>query len=148
MRVAIGADHAGFELKQLLAERLAAAGHSVTDLGTHTADAVDYPDYAAAVGRAVVAGKADRGILVCGSGAGVAVAANKIAGVRCAVAHDTYTAHQAVEHDDVNVIAIGSRVIGPELAWDATQRFLAAKFTGEPRHRRRVAKIAELEQGD
>ncbi len=148
MRVAIGADHAGFELKQILAERLAAAGHSVTDLGTHSTDPVDYPDYAAAVGRAVVAGKAERGILVCGSGAGVAVAANKLDGVRCAVAHDTYTAHQAVEHDDVNVIAIGSRVIGPELAWDATEEFLAAEFTGEPRHRRRVAKIADLERAE
>lgn len=146
MRVAIGADHAGYELKQLLAQRLAEAGHSVTDLGTHSDDPVDYPDYAAAVGRAVAAGKADRGILVCGSGAGVAVAANKLNGVRCTLAHDTYTARQAVEHDDVNAIAVGARVIGVELAWDVAQAFLRAEFSKERRHVRRLKKVKELEQ--
>ncbi len=146
MRVAIGSDHAGYELKQALAARLADAGHAVTDLGTHSTESVDYPDYAAAVGRAVVAGKADRGVIVCGSGAGAAIAANKLDGVRCAQAHDTYTAHQSVEHDDANVVAVGSRVIGEELAWDVVEEFLAAQFTGEPRHRRRLAKVKALEE--
>ncbi len=146
MRVAIASDHAGYELKQDLAARLAEAGYSVTDLGTHSDEPVDYPDYAAAVGRAVVAGRVDRGVLVCGSGAGAAIAANKLDGVRCAQTHDTYTAHQAVEHDDVNVIAIGSRVIGEELAWEVVGEFLRAEFSGGERHRRRVAKIAALEE--
>ena len=116
VRVAIGADHAGYALKEALGARIAAAGHSVIDLGTHSEEPVDYPDYAEAVARAVVDGKADRGVLVCGSGAGASIAANKVKGVRCAVTHDTYSAHQAVEHDDANVIAIGSRVIGSALA--------------------------------
>ncbi len=146
MRVAIGSDHAGYELKQVLAARLADAGHAVTDLGTHSTESVDYPDYAAAVGRAVVAGKADRGVIVCGSGAGAAIAANKLDGVRCAQAHDTYTAHQSVEHDDANVVAVGSRVIGEELAWDVVEEFLGAQFTGEARHRRRLAKVKALEE--
>ncbi len=146
MRVAIGSDHAGYELKQVLAARLADAGHAVTDLGTHSTESVDYPDYAAAVGRAVVGGKADRGVIVCGSGAGAAIAANKLDGIRCAQAHDTYTAHQSVEHDDVNVVALGSRVIGEELAWDVVEEFLAAEFTAEARHRRRLAKVQALEE--
>lgn len=146
MRVAIGSDHAGYELKKALATRLADAGHAVTDLGTHSTESVDYPDYAAAVGRAVVGGKADRGVIVCGSGAGAAIAANKLDGIRCAQAHDTYTAHQSVEHDDVNVVALGSRVIGEELAWDVVEEFLAAEFTGEARHRRRLAKVQALEE--
>ncbi len=146
MRVAIGSDHAGYQLKQALAARLADAGHAVTDLGTHSTESVDYPDYAAAVGRAVVGGKADRGVIVCGSGAGAAIAANKLDGIRCAQAHDTYTAHQSVEHDDVNVVALGSRVIGEELAWDVVEEFLAAEFTAEARHRRRLAKVQALEE--
>ncbi len=146
MRVAIASDHAGYELKQELATRLAQAGYSVTDLGTHSDEAVDYPDYAAAVGRAVVAERADRGVLVCGSGAGAAIAANKLDGIRCAQAHDTYTAHQAVEHDDVNVIALGSRVIGSELAWEVVAAFLEAEFSGAERHRRRLAKVIALEE--
>lgn len=146
MRIAIAADHAGFRLKEQLARVMAAAGHAVTDLGTHNEDPVDYPDYAAAVGKAVVSGKVDRGIIVCGSGAGAAMAANKIVGVRCAQAHDTYTAHQAVEHDDANVIALGSRVIGPDLATDIVTTFLEARFSGEERHMRRVAKIRALEE--
>ena len=112
MRVAIGADHAGFQLKEDLAKLLADQGYAMLDMGTHSEAPVDYPDYAAAVGRAVREGRADRGVLVCGSGAGAAIAANKLKGVRAALAHDTYTAHQAVEHDDANVIALGSRVIG------------------------------------
>jgi len=146
VRIAIAADHAGFRLKEQLARVMAAAGHAVTDLGTHNEDPVDYPDYAAAVGKAVVAGKVDRGIVICGSGAGAAIAANKIVGVRCAQAHDTYTAHQSVEHDDANVLALGSRVIGSELATDIVAMFLGARFSGEERHMRRVAKIRALEE--
>ena len=145
MRIAIGADHAGFELKDELARVAAAAGHAVTDLGTHDTEPVDYPDYAAAVGRAVAEGRAERGVLVCGSGAGAAIAANKIAGVRCAQAHDTYTAHQAVEHDDANVIALGSRVVGPALAAEIVVAFLAAEFSEEERHVRRLKKVIALE---
>lgn len=146
MRVAIAADHAGFELKEQLARAVAAAGHAVTDLGTHTDDPVDYPEYAAAVARAVVSGKAERGIVVCGSGAGASIAANKIRGVRCALAHDTYTAHQSVEHDDANVLALGSRVIGALLAEEVAHTFLSAQFSGEERHIRRLQKIEDLER--
>ncbi len=146
MRVAIGADHAGFELKEDLKEHLAAEGVAVIDLGTTSTDPVDYPDYAAAVGRAVVSGRADRGIVVCGSGAGASIAANKLTGIRAAVAHDTYTAHQAVEHDDANVIAVGSRVIGSELAREIVSSFVKASFTGEERHQRRLDKVLDLEQ--
>lgn len=145
MRVAIASDHAGFRLKEELAAAMAATGHAVTDLGTHSEEPVDYPDYAAAVGRAVVQGKVERGIVVCGSGAGAAIAANKVRGVRAAQAHDTYTAHQAVEHDDANLLAIGARVIGPALAAEIVNTFLAARFTAEERHLRRVAKIKALE---
>ena len=146
MRVAIAADHAGFELKEHLTRATAAAGHAVTDLGTHTDDPVDYPDYAAAVARAVVSGKAERGIIVCGSGAGASIAANKVRGVRCALAHDTYSAHQSVEHDDANMLALGSRVIGPLLAEEIAISFLAAQFTGDERHVRRLQKIEDLER--
>ncbi len=146
MRVALAADHAGFELKNALAARLSAAGYAVTDLGTHSTESVDYPDYAAAAGRAVVDGRADRAILVCGSGAGAAIAANKLDGIRCAQAHDTYTAHQSVEHDNANVLALGSRVIGEELAVEIATAFLDAEFSREERHVRRLRKVAELEQ--
>jgi len=118
----------------------------VIDLGTHSEEPVDYPDYAAAVARAVADGKADRGLVVCGSGAGASIAANKVKGVRSAVTHDTYSAHQAVEHDDANVIAVGSRVIGSNLAAEIVDAFLAARFTGEERHIRRLAKVAALEE--
>lgn len=145
MRVAIGADHAGFQLKEDLAKILADQGFAILDMGTHSESPVDYPDYAAAVGRAVREGRADRGVIVCGSGAGAAIAANKIKGVRAALAHDTYTAHQAVEHDDANVIAVGSRVIGPALAEEVTTAFLLARFTGEDRHVRRLNKVKAIE---
>lgn len=145
MRVAIGADHAGFQLKEDLAKVLADQGFAILDMGTHSESPVDYPDYAAAVGRAVREGRADRGVIVCGSGAGAAIAANKIKGVRAALAHDTYTAHQAVEHDDANVIAVGSRVIGPALAEEVTTAFLLARFTGEDRHVRRLNKVKAIE---
>jgi ribose 5-phosphate isomerase B len=146
MRVAIAADHAGFELKETLASALAAAGHAVTDLGTHSEDPVDYPQYAAAVARAVASGKAERGIVVCGSGAGASIAANKVRGIRCALTHDTYSAHQVVEHDDANLIAMGSRVIGPALATEIALTFVRATFTGADRHRRRLQQIDELER--
>jgi RpiB/LacA/LacB family sugar-phosphate isomerase len=145
MRVAIGADHAGYQLKEELGSSLAASGFDVIDLGTFTTEPVDYPDISAAVGEAVRDGRADRGILVCGSGAGASIAANKLHGIRAALAHDTYTAHQSVEHDDANVLALGSRVIGFELASEVVRAFLAAEFSGEERHVRRVNKIAALE---
>lgn len=147
MRIAIGADHAGYSLKEDLVRRLTAAGHAVSDLGTHSTDPVDYPDIAAAVAQAVQGGRAERGIVVCGSGAGAAIAANKVRGVRCTLAHDTYTARQSVEHDDVNLLALGSRVIGEELAWEVTHAFLGARFSGAERHRRRLEKIRRLEEG-
>jgi ribose 5-phosphate isomerase B len=145
VRIALGADHAGFPLKQHLAARLAEAGHTVFDLGTHSEDPVDYPDVAVTVAKAVVDGRADRAILVCGSGAGASVAANKVRGIRATVAHDTYTAHQAVEHDDVNVLCLGSRVIGPALAEELAMAFVEARFSREERHLRRLRKVEALE---
>ena len=147
MRVAVAADHAGFELKEHLAKFLADEGHAVFDLGTHNTDPVDYPDTALAAARSILEGKAARAVLICGSGAGACVAANKVRGIRAAIAHDAYTAHQMVEHDDINILCLGSRVIGPALAEDLTRTFLAAEFTGEDRHRRRLQKIAALEEG-
>jgi RpiB/LacA/LacB family sugar-phosphate isomerase len=145
MRIALGSDHAGYSLKEHLASWLAESGHAVYDLGTHNSDPVDYPDYAAAVASAVLDGRADRGIVICGSGAGASVAANKLNGIRASVAHDVYTAHQMVEHDDVNVLCLGSRVIGTALAEDLIQAFLVAKFSREDRHMRRLEKIRALE---
>ncbi len=145
MKIAVGSDHAGFELKAQVLQWIESAGHEVHDLGTHDCDAVDYPDFAAAVGRAVVSGRAERGIVVCGSGAGAAIAANKVRGVRATLAHDTYTARQCVEHDDANVITFGSRVIGIEIAKGVVDAFVGAQFTGEERHLRRLAKIQKLE---
>jgi ribose 5-phosphate isomerase B len=145
MRVAVGADHAGVELKRDLAGALAQQGHEILDLGTHSTAAVDYPDIAEAVATAVRNGQVDRGILVRGSGAGVAVAASKFPGVRAAICHDCYTARQAVEHDDVNVLCIGARVIGPALARVLVETFLTATFAAEERHMRRLAKIDAIE---
>ena len=132
-------------MKERLASWLAESGHAVYDLGTHNTDPVDYPDYAAAVAQAVLDGRADRGIVICGSGAGAAIAANKLQGIRAAVAHDGYTAHQMVEHDDVNVLCLGSRVVGESLAVDLVTTFIAAKFTRDDRHVRRLDKIRALE---
>lgn len=146
MRVVIGADHAGFPLKEEIRDHLESAGHIVNDVGTDSTDPVDYPDYAAAVAREVVAGSAERGIVVCGSGAGASIAANKITGVRCAVVHDHYTARQAVEHDDMNVLAVGARVIGIATATDIVDEFLDAQFSGEERHARRLRKVVELDR--
>jgi ribose 5-phosphate isomerase B len=145
MRIAVGADHAGFEMKRDLAGYLAQQGHEITDLGTHSTAPVDYPDIADAVASAIRNGQADRGILVCGSGAGAAVAACKFPGIRASVCHDTYTARQAVEHDDLNVLCLGARVIGPALARTLTDAFLAAGFSGEERHMARLTKIDAIE---
>ncbi|MCZ6661826.1 MAG: ribose 5-phosphate isomerase B [Actinobacteria bacterium] len=145
MRIALGSDHAGFALKEHLSVWLAESGHAVYDLGTHSPDPVDYPDYSTAVSQAVLDGRADRGIVVCGSGAGASVAANKLDGIRASVAHDIYTAHQMVEHDDVNVLCLGSRVIGIAVAEDLIQTFLEARFDREDRHVRRLEKIRSLE---
>lgn len=146
VQLAVGSDHAGFELKEELKVLLTEAGHSVVDLGTDSTESVDYPDFAAAVGRAVLAGRAERGIVVCGSGAGAAIAANKLTGIRCAQATDTYTAHQCVEHDDVNVISLASRVTGIALAWEIVEAFVGAVFSGKDRFKRRLEKVAELER--
>ncbi|HEY7470001.1 MAG TPA: ribose 5-phosphate isomerase B, partial [Acidimicrobiia bacterium] len=145
MRVAVGSDHAGYALKEHLSSWLAESGHAVYDLGTHNSDPVDYPDYAAAVAQAVLDGRADRGIIICGSGAGAAIAANKLQGIRAAVAHDAYTAHQMVEHDDVNILCLGSRVIGTALAEELVTTFLEARFSREERHVKRLEKIRSLE---
>jgi ribose 5-phosphate isomerase B len=132
-------------LKEHLASWLAESGHAVYDLGTHSPDPVDYPDYSAAVAHAVLDGRADRGIIICGSGAGAAIAANKLKGIRAGVAHDAYTAHQMVEHDDVNVLALGSRVVGEALAEDLVRTFIEAKFSRDDRHVRRLDKIRARE---
>jgi RpiB/LacA/LacB family sugar-phosphate isomerase len=145
MRIALGADHAGFELKQQVGAFLTRQGHEVIDLGTHSTAPVDYPDYAEAVAQALFAGDAERGVIVCGSGAGVSIAANKFHGIRAAVCHDTYTAHQAVEHDDMNVLCMGSRVIGSALACEIVDAFLGANFSRQERHQRRLNKILAIE---
>jgi RpiB/LacA/LacB family sugar-phosphate isomerase len=146
MRIAIGADHAGFALKQKLANYLKELDHAVIDLGTMNEDPVDYPDYAEAVGKVILGGRADRGVLICGSGVGASVAANKLPGIRAAVCHDTYSARQGVEHDDMNILVLGARIIGEELARELVRAFLPAKFTVEERHLRRVGKIKALEK--
>ena len=146
MRVAVGADHAGFSLKQDLASYLQKSGHEVRDVGAHSIDpGDDYPDYAEAVAQAVVTGQAERGVLVCGSGVGASVAANKIPGIRAGLCHDTYSAHQGVEHDDMNLLVLGGRVVGAALAQELVHAFVNAKFSGEDRHRRRVNKVKALE---
>ena len=145
MRIALSGDHAGYEMKQDLAAVLAAQGHQVLDLGTHSTAAVDYPDSAEAVATVLREGGAERGIIVCGSGAGVSIAANKFPGIRAAVCHDTYSAHQGVEHDDMNVLTLRARVIGPEPAFECAVAFLAATFSGESRHSRRLDKVLAIE---
>ena len=145
MRVAVAADHAGVGLKQHLAEWLQGQGHEVLDFGTHSTEPVDYPDYADAVGQAVLDGRAERGLIVCGSGVGACIAANKLPGIRAGLCHDTYSAAQGVLHDDVNVLVLGARVIGPALAEALVTSFLAARFTNAERHVRRLNKIKALE---
>jgi ribose 5-phosphate isomerase B len=146
MKVACAFDHAGFPLKQLVLEVVGELGHDPVDLGTHSTDPVDYPDTARAGAEAVRSGRAERAVVVCGSGAGVAVAACKVPGIRAACTHDTYSAHQCVEHDDVNVLCLGARVIGPALAREIIEAFLGASFTGEERHVRRLGKINAIER--
>ena len=146
MRIAVGGDHAGFNLKEPLVALLRAAGHTVVDHGSYTPDPVDFPDIAQAVCEAVRQGEAERGIMVCGTGVGACIAANKIPGIRAAVCHDAYSAHQCVEHDDVNVLCIGAQIISIELAKEIVHIYLHAQFSTEPHFRRRVAKLAELER--
>ena len=147
MRIVVGADHRGYALKESIANELRMSGHHVLDVGTNGEEPVDYPDYALAVGKAILSGEAERGILVCGSGVGGVIAANKLPGIRAGLCHDTYSAHQGVEHDDMNMLCLGSKIVGPELALELTRTFLEARFSGEERYRRRLAKVRELEQG-
>jgi ribose 5-phosphate isomerase B len=147
MRIALGADHAGFELKEQLKEEISKLGYEVVDVGAHQYDALDdYPDFAQKVGEAVVADKADRGVVVCGSGIGASIAANKVTGVRAGLATDTYSARQGVEHDDVNVLVLGARITGIEVIREILKSFLAAEFSGEERHVRRLNKVIEIER--
>ena len=147
MRIAIGADHGGYPLNERVIRELDAAGHEVIDFGTHVGSRPDdYPDYAIKVSHAIRDNQADIGILICGSGVGAAVAANKFTGIRAALCGDTYSAHQSREHDDCNVLCLGARVTGEELALEIVRAFVAARFTGEERHRRRLAKVAEIEK--
>jgi RpiB/LacA/LacB family sugar-phosphate isomerase len=146
MRIAVGADHAGFDLKQILVAYLRHRGHQVLDKGTDSDEPVDYPDFAEAVGKTLLAGDAERGLIICGSGVGASVSANKLPGIRAGLCHDTYSARQGVEHDDMNILVLGARIIGVEVARELLDSFLAARFTGEPRHLRRIEKIHALEQ--
>jgi len=146
MKITIGSDHAGFALKKVLIDHLQKSGHQLQDVGTDSTAPADYPDYAEAVARGVLQGGSERGILICGSGVGASVAANKIPGIRAGLCHDSYSAHQGVEHDNINVLVLGSRVIGPELAKDLCLTFINARFTNEERHRRRLEKIHSIEQ--
>jgi RpiB/LacA/LacB family sugar-phosphate isomerase len=145
MKIAVAFGHAGFSMKDPVIEAVLGAGHEPVDLGTFNCDSVDYPDYAEKVGLAIQKGEAERGILVCGSGVGASIAANKMKGIYAGLCHDTYSAHQGVEHDDMNVLCLGGRIIGPEIAKELVKSFLSAEFTGEDRHARRVAKIKKLE---
>jgi RpiB/LacA/LacB family sugar-phosphate isomerase len=145
MRIVVGSDHAGYILKQEVGEALRQAGHEVLDVGTSSTAPVDYPDSAEAVGKAVMDGRAEKGVLICGSGVGASVAASKLPGIRAAVCHDTYSAHQGVEHDDMNVLVLGGRIVGPALAIELVRAFVAARFSGEERHVRRLAKVKALE---
>jgi len=145
VRVVLGVDHRGFLIKDELLAILGEGGHEVVDVGTNSATSVDYPDIAEAVSKVLLAGDADRGIVVCGSGAGAVIAANKLKGIRCAQAHDTYTAHQCVEHDDANMLALGSGIIGIEVIREVVRNFLGASFNGGERYVRRLEKIAKLE---
>lgn len=145
MKIVIGSDHAGFQLKVAMGDLLRSMNQEVLDVGAFNENPSDYPDFAEAVGRAILDRKAERGVLICGSGVGASVAANKLVGIRAAVCHDTYSAHQGVEHDDMNVLVLGSRIIGVKLAEDLVKAYLAAKFTNEDRHVRRLAKIKVLE---
>lgn len=145
MKLVVGSDHAGFQMKNEMASLLKSLGHEVLDVGAYDERPSDYPDFAEAVGRAVLDGRAERGVLICGSGVGASVAANKLTGIRAGMCHDTYSAHQGVEHDNINVLVLGSRVVGVKLAEDLVKAFLGAQFTQEERHLRRLAKVKALE---
>jgi ribose 5-phosphate isomerase B len=146
MKVAVACDHAGFPMKGIVIDSLIALGHDVVDLGTNSTESVDYPDYAVKLGQAVVEGDAERGILLCGSGVGACIVANKIKGIYAAICHDVYSAHQGVEHDDMNVLCLGARIIGPELVRELVRSFMGASFTGEERHVRRTDKVRAIER--
>jgi len=149
MNIAIGTDHGGFALKQAVVDELKKLGHAIIDYGARSLDpADDYPDFARAVGGAIQRGDAERGIIICGSGVGAGIAATKMRGIRAAVCHDTYSAHQGVEHDDMNVLCLGARIIGDELARELVRAFVSAKFSGLARHRRRVDKVLAIERGN
>jgi RpiB/LacA/LacB family sugar-phosphate isomerase len=146
MKIVIGSDHAGFALKNAMGDLIRSLGHAVLDVGAFNENPSDYPDYAEAVGRAILDGKAERGVLICGSGIGASVAANKIGGIRAGICHDSYSGHQGVEHDNMNVLVMGSRIIGEKLAEEVVRAFLPAKFTNEERHVRRLNKVHALEE--
>ena len=146
MRIAVATDHAGFPLKEIVLRVIAENGHQAVDLGTNSADPVDYPDYAAKLGQAILEGKAERGILLCGSGVGACIAANKMDGIYAGLGHDVYSAGQGVEHDNMNVLCLGARIIGPALVPALVQAFLSAKFSTEERHQRRFAKVLAIER--
>lgn len=146
MRIVVGADHRGFGLKDILAAYLREGGHEVIDVGTNDGNSVDYPDITVTACKRITGGEADRGIVICGSGVGAAIAANKIRGIRAGMCHDTYSAHQGVEHDDMNVICMGSRIIGEDLAKEIVHAFIGAKFMDEERYRRRLNKVKELDR--
>ena len=146
MRIAVACDHAGFPLKESVLETIASAGHESLDLGTDSTAPVDYPDYALKVGRAILSGQAERGILLCGSGVGACIAANKIKGIYAGVCHDSYSAHQGVEHDHMNVLCLGPRIVGPELVRELVKDFLQAQFSSEERHLRRIKKVHQIEK--
>jgi len=145
MKLVIGSDHAGFRLKNAMGDLLRSLKQEVLDVGAFNENPSDYPDFAEAVGQAVLDGRAERGVLICGSGVGASVAANKLIGIRAGMCHDTYSAHQGVEHDNINVLVLGSRVIGEKLAEDLVKAFLGARFTNEERHVRRLAKVHAIE---
>ncbi len=145
MRVAVASDHAGFSLKESIRQEIAALGHTVIDLGTHSVEPVDYPDFAERIGLAVVSGEVDRGVLFCGSGIGASVAANKIPGVRAGNCSDTYSAHQGVEHDAMNVLVLGGRTVGAAVASEMVRAYLGAAYTHEARHEKRLAKVLAIE---
>jgi ribose 5-phosphate isomerase B len=151
VKVAVACDHAGFPLKHVVLEAVRAAGNEVIDLGTDSTEAVDYPDFSEKVGKAIQSGEAERGILLCGSGVGACIAADKMKGIYAAICHDTYSAHQGVEHDDMNVLCMGSRIVGPELVRELVTAFLGAHFIGndpgQERHKRRVGKVRKIEAG-
>ena len=147
MRLVVGGDHAGFPLKGTVVQALRAWGHEVTDVGTHSPEPVDFPDIARDLCGRIQRGEAERGIMVCGTGVGAAIAANKQRGIRAAVCHDVYSAHQCVEHDDVNVLCLGAQIVGDQLALDLLRAYLGAEFSTSEEFRRRVRKLAELERG-